>query len=84
MNLDIRYPLGMIFLAIGVVLVVFGAITHGSAIYATSMGMDINLIWGVVMIVFGAIMFGLAKRAAMNPGPPVAIDETAARRPPTH
>lgn len=62
MNLDIRYPLGMIFLAIGAILLITGAATRGSAMYTVSMGMNINLIWGAVMVLFGGLMILLARR----------------------
>jgi hypothetical protein len=64
MNLDIRYPLGMIFLAIGAILTIFGAMTRGSAMYAISMGININLIWGILMLAFGGLMIFMAKRAS--------------------
>jgi len=52
MGLDIRWPIGIMFL-----LVVFGAMTSGSDLYqSTSLGININLIWGVVLLVFGVLM----------------------------
>ena len=62
MGLDIRLPLGMIFLAIGLLMTIYGLITLGSPIYATSMGMNLNLIWGVVMLLFGGTMSWLGRR----------------------
>ncbi len=53
MGLDIRIPLGMLFTIVGAMLAVFGAVTRGSAIYASSMGVDVNLAWGAVMLLFG-------------------------------
>ncbi|MBW4026020.1 hypothetical protein [Acidipila rosea] len=61
MNLDLRIPMGLLFLIVGAILTVFGALTRGSAIYVHSNGLDINLIWGLVMFVFGAIMFFLGR-----------------------
>jgi hypothetical protein len=67
MNLDIRYPIGFLFLVIGAILVVYGLVS-GPEIYAAhSLGVNINLGWGVVQIVFGAIMVGLAKAGAGKP-----------------
>ena len=67
MNLDIRYPIGFLFLAIGAVLVVYGVVS-GPEIYAAhSLGLNINLIWGVVQVIFGAIMVGLARAGAKKP-----------------
>lgn len=62
MGLDIRLPLGLIFVAIGLMMTIFGAITHGSAIYAASMGVNLNLIWGVVMLAFGIAMVLFGRR----------------------
>lgn len=67
MKLDLRIPLGLMFAIIGLILTMFGAITRGSAMYAKSAGMDINLIWGVVMLVFGTTMFLLGRRADKHP-----------------
>jgi hypothetical protein len=61
MNLDIRYPIGLLFLAVGIVLAGYGLVS-GPEIYAThSLGMNVNLWWGGVMIVFGAVMVALAR-----------------------
>lgn len=62
MGLDIRLPLGMIFLALGAILAGYGAATHGSAMYAKSLGVNINLIWGGLMLIFGAVMVLAARR----------------------
>lgn len=57
MNLDLRIPMGLMFSIVGAILTLYGLVTHGSAIYERSAGMDINLIWGVVMLIFGLTMF---------------------------
>jgi len=62
MGLDIRLPLGLIFLIIGAIMTLYGAFTAGSAIYAASMGVNLNVIWGVVMLAFGGLMLGLSRR----------------------
>jgi len=64
MGLDIRFPLGLIFAITGAILVIYGAVTNGSAIYAVSMGINLNLIWGVVMLVFGIVMTLLGRKRA--------------------
>jgi len=61
MNLDIRYPIGLLFLVIGAILTVYGLVS-GPEIYAAhSLGLNINLGWGIVQLIFGALMVGLAK-----------------------
>jgi hypothetical protein len=56
MGLDIRIPLGYIFLILGGLLLGYGIATYGSPMYATSVGINLNLIVGIVMFLFGAIM----------------------------
>ena len=60
MRLDIRLPLGLLFVLTGGMMAVYGLLTHGSAIYEKSLGIDINLVWGVVLSVFGLTMLLLA------------------------
>ena len=63
MNLDLRIPMGLMFLIVGGILSVYGLATMGSPIYAKSVGMNINLVWGIVMLVFGGAMFLLGRVA---------------------
>ena len=63
MNLDLRLPIGLMFTIVGAMLTVFG-LTSGDAIYARSLGINVNLWWGLVLLVFGLLMFGFAIRAA--------------------
>jgi hypothetical protein len=58
MGLDIRWPIGIMFSLVGLLLVAFGAATNSdTAMYSqTSLGININLIWGVVLLVFGVLM----------------------------
>ena len=65
MGLDIRYPIGLMFALLGVVLIVFGLMSD-KAIYAKSLGININLWWGVVMLAFGVVMLVMAKRAGRS------------------
>jgi hypothetical protein len=64
MNLDIRYPIGLLFLVVGVVLAGYGLVSSPEIYAAHSLGMNVNLWWGGVMIAFGAVMVGLAKSGA--------------------
>jgi uncharacterized membrane protein len=62
--MDLRFPIGLLFLLLGAILTVFGVATNGdTAMYAPSAGVNINLVWGVVLIGFGLVMTGLALRA---------------------
>jgi len=65
MNFDLRLPLGLIFSLFGALLAIYGLISD-PAIYARSLGLNVNLGWGLVMLAFGLIMFGLAWRARLK------------------
>ena len=62
MGLDIRMPLGLLFLITGGLMLVYGLVTHGSVIYTRSLGVNVNLDWGIALAVFGAIMLALSRR----------------------
>jgi hypothetical protein len=59
MQFDLRFPIGLLFTAFGVMLAIFGLATP-EAMYLRSLGVNINLVWGIVMFVFGGIMLTLA------------------------
>jgi hypothetical protein len=63
MGLDIRLPIGFLFTIFGVLLIAFGALSD-KAIYARSLGVNINLEWGIVMLLFGALMLFLGRRGS--------------------
>jgi len=54
MGLDIRWPIGLMFTLIGVLLAIDGAVVKSD--HAISLGININLVWGVVLLVFGVLM----------------------------
>jgi hypothetical protein len=59
MGLDIRFPIGMMFTLIGLLLTASGFFNPDK----TSLGININLIWGVALLIFGILMWGSALRA---------------------
>ena len=68
MGLDIRWPIGLMFTLIGVLLTGNGLVTMSDVeMYRRSLGININLIWGVVLLVFGAFMLIMAWRASKAP-----------------
>jgi len=69
MGLDIRIPLGLLFLITGGIMTVFGLFTRGSAIYDRSLGVNLNLAWGVFMLVFGLVMFFVGRRQRWQDDP---------------
>lgn len=57
MGLDLRKPIGWFFLALGLILGIYGLMTKGDTeMYRRSLDMNINLIWGGVLIAFGLFM----------------------------
>jgi len=63
MNLDLRIPMGLMFTLVGIILTAFGIATRNdTALYARSLGIDVNLWWGIVLLIFGQIMFQLGRR----------------------
>ena len=56
MGLDIKIPIGLMFVILGVLLTIFGLITGGDEMYAISLSKNINLISGIGMVIFGGFM----------------------------
>jgi hypothetical protein len=61
MGLDIRLPIGSMFLFVGVLLTVYGAVRP---LASTSVGININLTWGLVLLVFGIVMVLLGRHGS--------------------
>ncbi len=59
---DIRYPIGMLFSLIGVLLLIEGAL-EGASTAPGSRGLAVNLWWGTAMLAFGLVALALARRA---------------------
>jgi len=66
MGLDIRYPIGLMFGIIGLVMVVYGFLTGGDPMYQRSLGTNVNLWWGAVLLVFGGLMLFFARKGAQE------------------
>jgi formate hydrogenlyase subunit 3/multisubunit Na+/H+ antiporter MnhD subunit len=62
MGLDIRYPIGLMFGIIGLVMVVYGFLTGGDPMYQRSLGLNVNVWWGAVLLVFGGLMLFFARK----------------------
>jgi hypothetical protein len=61
-RLDIRLPIGALLALTGAILVIFGLFSD-PAIYARSLGVNINAWWGAALIVVGGVMLALAARS---------------------
>ncbi len=65
--LDLRYPIGGLFVALGLMLSGYGLATNGDAThYAPSGGLNINLWWGLVLLITGAL-FLIGARFGARP-----------------
>jgi len=84
MGLDIRIPLGLMFLVTGGLMALYGLFTCGSAIYEKSLDMNINLIWGGLMFVFGLVMYIMGRRPRRLVASRVESTEEPLGRPPRH
>lgn len=67
MHLDVRLPMGYLFLLLGVILTGYGLLSDPAIYVRHSLGQNVNLLWGVIFAVFGAAMLWLARRAARRP-----------------
>jgi hypothetical protein len=63
MNLDLRYPIGLMFTIDGVLLTVFGLLSDRT-IYDRSLGLNVNLWWGLALLAFGVVMLVFAIRGS--------------------
>jgi hypothetical protein len=54
--LDIRMPIGLMFVILGVLLAAYGA-TQPASSYAMALGYNLDVYWGAAMAIFGGLMF---------------------------
>ena len=60
MIFDVRLPIGLLFLAIGILVTAVGLTGDPKVFEAHSAGLNIDVAWGLVMAGFGALMLLLA------------------------
>ena len=70
MLFDVRLPIGLLFLAIGLLVAGYGLMGNQALLESRSAGVNIDLVWGSVMAAFGALMLALAGLAHRKGGPP--------------
>jgi hypothetical protein len=67
---DIRIPIGILFLALGVILAIYGVATRTDVtLYGRSENIVINLWWGLAMAVFGGLMLFFGTRSNRSAAP---------------
>ena len=62
MRLDIRIPIGLLFIVLGAILAIYGPLASQQIYDDHSLGINVNLWWGLVMLAFGAFMFVMGRR----------------------
>ncbi|MGC4073987.1 MAG: hypothetical protein QM760_16045 [Nibricoccus sp.] len=62
MKLDVRFPMGLLFLILGVILSVYGFISNPEIYAKHSLGVNLNLQWGTVFGLFGITMLFLSRK----------------------
>ncbi len=68
MGLDIRHPLGLLFITLGALLALYGVVTDAS-VYSKSLGYNVNLVWGICLLIFGVLILLLAIRGKRKSAP---------------
>jgi MYXO-CTERM domain-containing protein len=67
MAFDIRLPIGLLFTALGLILIAYGAVADPAIYRAHSLGVNIDLAWGAVMTLFGLVLLALAALTRRRP-----------------
>ena len=88
MILDLRFPMGMLFTALGLLLAGYGLLGD-QAVYAVSLGINVNLWAGAGILVFGLAMLAggwqcdeeVHLRSGMLTAPPAPSGRPAAATP---
>ena len=63
MTADIRFPIGLLFTIVGVIISVWGFATRGWEMYARhSLGINVNIWTGICLTIFGVLMLIFALR----------------------
>lgn len=74
MGLDIRIPIGLLLLVIGGLLSGYG-IFGDKAVYARSLGINVNLWWGLCLLLIGVVFLCLARLASAAAGHQLAQEQ---------
>lgn len=55
--LDIRFPIGLMFSIVGLIITIYGLATMGQdAMYVKSLNVNVNLLSGIGCLIFGLLM----------------------------
>ena len=62
MGIDIKFPIGLMFTILGLLLSIFGLATAGNTeMYQPSLDINVNLWTGIVMLAIGVFMLATSK-----------------------
>ena len=61
MSFDIRLPIGLLFLVIGLLLVGLGLVGDPVHLKTVALGVNVDLVWGAVMVLFALAMLALTR-----------------------
>ena len=61
MSFDIRLPIGLLFLIVGLLLAALGLTGDPARLRTQALGVNIDLVWGVVLTLFGLVMLALTR-----------------------
>ena len=67
MLLDLRFPMGLFFSALGVLIAGYGLLGD-KAVYRVSLGINVNLWTGLGILLFGVLMLAAGWRAMKESG----------------
>jgi len=64
MGIDIKFPIGLMFSILGIMLTLYGLFTNADpSLYVRSLNININLWSGVGMLLFGVLMLIFSKKS---------------------
>lgn len=67
MILDLRFPMGLLFTALGLLLAGYGLLSD-AAVYSVSLGINVNLWAGMGVLAFGLVMLASGWQAMKKIG----------------
>ncbi len=62
MQLDVRIPMGWLFLILGILLAGYGCFADPAIYVKHSLGQNVNLMWGGIFMLFGGVTLALAYK----------------------
>ena len=63
MQLDVRIPMGWLFLSLGIILSIYGFVADHAIYVKHSLGQNVNLLWGGIFVAFGVVVLLIARNS---------------------